>query len=46
METIRVRMHLSTLRRIRKLFYARKDESCASYFERLSIELKKGKELK
>jgi len=41
-EQLIVRMNLSSLRRIRKVFYARKDESVASYFERLSKELKKG----
>ncbi len=36
MNTIHIRIHLSTLRKIRRVFYARKDETCASYFKRLA----------
>ena len=36
MKTITIRMSLKTLRRFRREFYARKDETAADYFERLS----------
>jgi hypothetical protein len=36
MKTLTFRMNLRTYRKIRRLFYARKDETTAEYFERLS----------
>ena len=39
MNTIHIRIHLSTLRKIKRVFYARKDETCASYFKRLAEHL-------
>ncbi len=39
MKTIFVRMHLSTLKKIKRNFYARKGETCASYFKRLAEHL-------
>ncbi len=42
METIRIRIHLSTLNKIKRSFFCRKDETAASYFKRLSVALEAG----
>ena len=38
-ESILVRMNLLTLKKIKRVFYARHEESLSSYFERLSKHL-------
>ncbi|KKN28684.1 hypothetical protein LCGC14_0851960 [marine sediment metagenome] len=45
MNTIHIRIHLSTLRKIRRCFFERKDETCASYFKRLAEHLENEKRI-
>ncbi|MFW5895228.1 MAG: hypothetical protein ACOCT9_00640 [archaeon] len=40
METIKVRIQLSTWRKLRRVFPGKKDETAAQYFERLNKFLK------
>ena len=42
-QTIVMRIQLSSLRKIRRIFYARKDETASSYFERLSEHMEQQK---
>jgi len=42
-EDLIIRISFSTLKKLMRNFYCRKDESMASYFHRLSIELEGGR---